>query len=90
MRILMRAGKSPFAQMAPEVALEGFPAGAWGENVGNLIFSDSIHRLISTPSTTIDVDGFSTQTKLPTHSLIHGINKTYDHLVIPLANAFRP
>lgn len=89
-KILLRAGKSPFTQMPPEVALEGFPSGVWGTNVGNLVFSDSIHRLLSTPSTRIEVDGLTLQTRLATPRLIHHINHTYDHLVIPLANAFRP
>ena len=88
-RILLRAAKSPFTALKPEVSLEGFGAGVWGSNVGNLIFGDSVHRLISTPDTEVFTNAFLTERSGVTPQYIDAINEQFDHFVIPLANAFR-
>ncbi|MFD2839242.1 polysaccharide pyruvyl transferase family protein [Populibacterium corticicola] len=88
-RILLRAGKSPFTQLSPEVSLEGFSSGVWGSNVGNFIFSDSVHRLLATPDTEIRTNAFLTERIEVPGSYIKRINNEFDHFVIPMANAFR-
>ncbi|WP_051196664.1 polysaccharide pyruvyl transferase family protein [Jonesia quinghaiensis] len=88
-KILLRAGKSPFTSLEPEVALEGFGQGVWGSNVGNLIFGDSVHRLLSTPDVDITTNAFLTERAGVTQEYIAAINEQFDHFVIPLANAFR-
>ena len=57
-RILLRAGKDPFTVYSPESALEDFPAGIFGKNVGNLVFSDSMHRILSTPGSQVLANTF--------------------------------
>ncbi|MFF5563044.1 polysaccharide pyruvyl transferase family protein [Streptomyces sp. NPDC012623] len=58
-----------------------------GTNTGNLLFSDSAHKLLTTPSTEVTSNGIRTD-----HSAERAarINAEYDVFVVPLANAFRP
>ena len=53
-----------------------------GNNVGNLVFSQAVFRLLSTESNDLKTS------RLVNESAAQ-INAGYDHLVIPLANAFR-
>lgn len=88
-KILMRAAKSPFTTLSPEASLEGFGGGMWGSNVGNLIFGDSVHRLLSTPDVEVVTNGFLTERPRTDRAYFKRINDEFDHFVIPLANAFR-
>jgi Polysaccharide pyruvyl transferase len=81
-RILLRAHKNPFEVAEPERV---FRRNMIGDNVGNLLFSSASYKLLQTEGTTVDV------------GLLKGgraeaerINDQFDHVVIPLANAFRP
>lgn len=78
-RLLIRAHKHPFRPASAEKVLT---KNLFGSNVGNLVFAQSVIRLLS-------VSG----ERLPTSGLIgrspSEINAEYDHVVIPLANAFR-
>jgi len=80
LRILLRAHKNPFLAAGPYRSLG---RNLIGGNVGNLVFSQAAYRLLSTRNTRID-----------THKLVgldpDWVNATYDQVVVPLANAFRP
>ncbi|WP_370618820.1 polysaccharide pyruvyl transferase family protein [Mumia qirimensis] len=81
-RLLLRAHKSPFtAPSAGRVLARNLI----GNNVGNLVFSYSVQRTLSVPGTTIDVARLNRARTLGTEE----IDEKYDHVVIPLANAFR-
>lgn len=80
-RILLRAQKDPFRVASAEETLS---ANLIGNNTGNLVFSQSVHRLLSTESQTITSDPLKTDLDAGR------ISAEYDRLVIPLANAFRP
>ncbi|MDO9378598.1 MAG: polysaccharide pyruvyl transferase family protein [Nocardioidaceae bacterium] len=78
-RILVRAHKSPFRVASVE---ETRQRNLIGDNTGNLVFSQSVFRLLSTSGTQIDAARF-------VRDNADAINEGYDHVVIPLANAFR-
>jgi len=78
-RLLLRSHKSPFRVASAEVTLRHDLIGG---NTGNLVFSQSVHRLLSTADAEITTGLFR-------HTAPQ-INAEFDHLVIPLANAFRP
>lgn len=88
-RILLRSGKDPFQVIAPELALETYPSGVWGRNVGNLVFGDAMHRLLSVPGTDVVTNSFLSERKGVTKEYVARIDEEFDHFVIPLANAFR-
>ena len=81
-RILMRSGKDPWTVMSPEATLS---TNAIGGNSGNFLFSYSAHRMLSRTDTEVVSNGLG-------FSLAQAerINAEFDHLVLPLANAFRP
>lgn len=83
-QILIRSGKSPFRVATPT---EFIQQDLIGTNTGNLIFSDSAHKLLTTPDTEVTSNGIRTD-----HSAERAaeINERYDAFVVPLANAFRP
>jgi hypothetical protein len=82
--ILVRAHKDPFKVADAATTLR---RNLIGSNVGNLVFSQATFRLLSVPATTIDAS--------PLEPAAGGtgsderIDEAYDHVVIPLANAFR-
>jgi hypothetical protein len=78
-RILLRSFKDPFRVATAEETLD---KNLIGDNVGNLVFSQATHRLLATREAVISTSRLSR----PDPSKI---NAKYDHLVIPLANAFR-
>ncbi|MDR2929335.1 MAG: polysaccharide pyruvyl transferase family protein [Propionibacteriaceae bacterium] len=80
MRILLRAHKNPFRVASAFRTLSGDLIGG---NVGNLVFSQAVCRLLSTSESQIDTS------KLRGLSP-NQVNAKYDQVVIPLANAFRP
>lgn len=82
--ILIRSGKSPF-HVAP--AEEVIQRDLIGTNSGNLLFSDAIHKILLTESTTVTSNGIRTDWSAQRAAQI---NETYDAFVVPLANAFRP
>lgn len=83
-RILLRASKDPFTVIRPEAVLSQRLIG----NTGNLLFSDSVHATLSVPDATIvtiaDLDRSGDDAAFAAR-----INEQFDHLVVPLANAFR-
>ncbi|MFB6813864.1 polysaccharide pyruvyl transferase family protein [Streptomyces sp. NPDC056347] len=81
-RILLRSGKSPYDVVPVERALH---EDVFATNAGNLIFSDSAHKILETPHTKVASNGAATRV-----ADADRINDEYDVFVIPLANAFRP
>ncbi|KAA1423692.1 polysaccharide pyruvyl transferase family protein [Mumia zhuanghuii] len=81
-RLLIRAHKSPFTAPTAERVLA---RNLIGNNVGNLVFSYAVQRTLSVPGTTIDVARLNRARTLSPAE----IDDQYDHVVIPLANAFR-
>jgi len=88
-RVLLRAGKDPFTVVSPESSLEDYPAGVFGKNVGNLVFSDSMHRILSVPGAEVLPNTFLAEREGVTQPYLDNINDSFDHFVVPLANAFR-
>ncbi|MFC7623320.1 polysaccharide pyruvyl transferase family protein [Microlunatus sp. GCM10028923] len=78
-RLLLRAHKDPLRVASAEATLR---QDLIGGNTGNLVFSQSVRRLLSTERAQITTGLF----RHPPDR----INAEFDHLVIPLANAFRP
>ncbi|MGW3283706.1 polysaccharide pyruvyl transferase family protein [Streptomyces sp. NPDC001002] len=83
-RILIRSGRSPFRVATPA---EFIQQDLIGTNTGNLIFSDSAHKMLTTPDTEVTSNGIRTD---PSARRAAEINEQYDVFVVPLANAFRP
>lgn len=78
-RILIRAHKSPFTVASAE---ETNNKNLIGDNAGNLVFSQSIYRLLSTQDAELATARLRTD-------VADEINDEFDTVVIPLANAFR-
>ncbi|GAA2750365.1 polysaccharide pyruvyl transferase family protein [Amnibacterium kyonggiense] len=81
-RILLRAHKDPFRVVSPRAT---FRKNLIGENVGNLLFSSASYKLLQTAGTEVEVGGIQGG-----RAEAARINAHADHVVIPLANAFRP
>lgn len=79
--ILMRAGKDP---RTPVDAYETFTSNLIGNNNGNLMFATASHKLLSTSEQNVTAHGLSFHPNQADR-----INEKFDHLVLPLANAFR-
>ncbi|MBR8743603.1 polysaccharide pyruvyl transferase family protein [Nocardiopsis sp. MG754419] len=80
-RVLLRSKKDPFAIVGPGAAIE---SNVFGNNAGNLIFSQASHKTLQTSSTEVVANGFRADAAEAAR-----INDEYDAFVIPLANAFR-
>jgi hypothetical protein len=83
-RILIRSGKSPLQVATPA---EFVHRDLIGTNTGNLLFSDSAHKMLSLPDTEVTSNGIRTDLSAKRAA---EINEQYDVFVVPLANAFRP
>src|SRR4051812_31277655 len=80
-RILLRAHKHPFRVVQPKRV---FKKDLIGNNVGNLLFSAASYKLLQTAGTEVEVGSLRGG-----KAEAERINATVDHVVIPLANAFR-
>lgn len=85
-RILLRAGKDPFAVSGPE---ETLARNVLGMNSGNALFSSAVHRILSRPGTEIVADGFGAQRDGFSDNDIARLDEEFDAFVLPMANAFR-
>ena len=88
-RVLVRSGKSPLEAVGPEATLGASRGGLFAGNVGNYLFTDAVHRLLSVAGTEVVSDSYSTELRGVSDAHLARINEEFDHLVIPLANAFR-
>ena len=88
MRILLRAGKDPFAAVEPEEVLA---KNVLGLNAGNALFASAVHRILSVADAVVVADNFAaTQRRRLTKPDIARISAEFDVFVAPMANAFRP
>ena len=79
-QILIRAHKSPFTVADADTT---YRQNLIGNNTGNLVFSQAVYRLLSTADAHLETSGLARS-----HPRV--VNSRFDHVVIPLANAFRP
>ena len=87
--ILLRAPRDPFEPISPELGLALYTRGFWGRNVGNLVFTDAMHKLLSTPDARLTPNAFLSERPGVNQAYIDAINERFDMFVVPLANAFR-
>ncbi len=85
-RILIRSAKDPFLALTPEASLA---RNVFAGNTGNLLFTQSVHQVLSVPGTEVVSDGYVNDRVDATPEVVERINEEYDAFVIPLANAFR-
>jgi Polysaccharide pyruvyl transferase len=78
-QILIRAHKNPFTVADADTT---YRQNLIGNNTGNLVFSQAVYRLLSTGGADLKTSGLARS-----HPRV--INSRFDHVVIPLANAFR-
>ena len=83
-RILIRAGVAPWAEYN---ALDVITDKIIGNNTGNLLFANSITRLVATADSRVDF--ISDLTLVKKQITAQEINENYDRLILPMANAFR-
>lgn len=81
-RLLLRAHRNPFTTPS---AARVLARNLVGDNVGNLVFSYAVQRTLSVPGSSVDVARLNRARTLSPEE----IAERYDHVVIPLANAFR-
>lgn len=80
-KIALRAGKFPTKYYGlHQSAIKNINA----TNAGNMVFSETAHKILSTPHVSIEPLGYDIHKKDPAK-----INENFDILVLPLANAFR-
>jgi hypothetical protein len=79
-QILIRAHKNPFTVADADTT---YRQNLIGNNTGNLVFSQAVYRLLSASDAHLETSGLARS-----HPRV--INSRFDHVVIPLANAFRP
>lgn len=83
-RILIRAGVAPWAEYN---ALDVITDKIIGNNTGNLLFANSITRLVATADSRVDF--ISDLMLVKKQITAQEINENYDRLILPMANAFR-
>ncbi|MFV2102231.1 polysaccharide pyruvyl transferase family protein [Micromonospora sp. LOL_024] len=88
-RVLLRSAKDPFTPVSPELSLALYKQGIFGRNVGNLVFTESVHKLISVPGTEVVSNSFLSERPGVDQAYVDRINEQFDMFVVPLANAFR-
>jgi hypothetical protein len=81
-RILLRAHKDPFLVASPRTT---YRRDLIGNNVGNLLFSSASYKLLQVEGTEVEVGSVDGG-----HHAAERLNERVDHVVVPLANAFRP
>ena len=79
-QILIRAHKNPFTVADADTT---YRQNLIGNNTGNLVFSQAVYRLLSAADNDLKHQGLA-------KSNPRVVNSRFDHVVIPLANAFRP
>ncbi len=81
-RILLRSYRDLREPTTPEAVANN---NLIGDNAGNTIFAQAVHRTISVPRAAVTVDRGRANPEDAAR-----INENFDQYVIPLANAFRP
>ena len=86
-KILLRSSKDPFAVASPAATAAEV---ATGTNLGNLLFAQSIHRMLLAPGIEIIPNSLRNPRPEQIAGYAARINEQFDVLALPLANAFRP
>src|SRR5690349_24357089 len=89
-RILLRAGRSPLHALDATASIDYVPGGTFAGNIGNLMFSGAVHRILSTSDADVVSNAYLGERRGVTQAYLDRVNADFDHFVIPLANAFRP
>ena len=89
-KILLRAGKSPFQVLSARASVDDYPSAVFATNVGNMVYSDAMHRILSTPDAEVVANTYLGERGGVNRAYTDRINSEFDHFVVPLANAFRP
>src|SRR5436190_19684926 len=87
-RILLRSGKSPFHVLSPRASLEDYPSGVFAINSGNMVFSDAMHRILSTPGTDVIPNTYLGERLGVNQPYLDRVNSEFSHFVVTLADAF--
>lgn len=88
-RVLVRSGKDPLVPVNAEASLARNGWGVFGANVGNALFSGSVHRALSGPGREVVSNSLLTELGGVDDAYVARINAEFDFFAIPLANAFR-
>jgi hypothetical protein len=86
-RVLIRSGKDPFTVVSAEATLA---QNVFHTNVGNYLYTNAVHRALSTAGTEVVSNGTLSELRAPEAGDAERINDQFDRFVVPLANAFRP
>lgn len=86
-RLLVRSGKDPFTPVGAETTLA---QDVFNSNSGNYLFQHAVWRALGTDGTALVSTSTLSERRPPEASDAARIDDEFDHLVIPLANAFRP
>jgi hypothetical protein len=85
-RVLIRSGKDPFTATSAEATLA---QNVFHTNVGNYLYTNAVHRALSTTGTEIVSNATLSELRAPETGDAERINDEFDRFVVPLANAFR-
>lgn len=85
-RLLIRAAKAPWVSTSAEAVLA---QNLINTNVGNLLFGQSVYRMLSVPGAEVVAESYLTGRNGIDAKYIGRINDEFDGFVVPLANAFR-
>jgi hypothetical protein len=86
-RVLIRSGKDPFTAVSADATLT---QNVFHTNVGNYLYTNAVHRALSTRGTEIVSNGTLSELRAPAPGDADRVNEQFDRFVVPLANAFRP
>ncbi|TXL57918.1 polysaccharide pyruvyl transferase family protein [Aeromicrobium terrae] len=86
-RLLIRSGKDPFT---PVVAESTLTQDVFNSNSGNYLFQHSVWKALAIDGAELVSNSTLSERTSPEPGDADRINETFDHVVIPLANAFRP
>lgn len=85
-RILIRAGKDPFATVAPETTLT---QDVFNSNSGNFLFQHSVWKSLDVVPHELVANSTLSERRSASAQDARHINDEFDHFVIPMANSFR-
>lgn len=86
-RLLVRSGKDPFTPVGAETTLV---QDVFNSNSGNYLFQHSVWRSLAVDGTELVSTSTLSERRSPEPGDAARIDEQFDHLVVPMANAFRP
>jgi hypothetical protein len=85
-RLLVRSGKDPFTPVGAETTLV---QDVFNSNSGNYLFQHSVWRALAVDGTELVSSSTLSERRSPEPGDAARIDEEFDHLVVPMANAFR-